>query len=254
MKKGLCILLLCISCLFSETPEQKGLAINIKADEVNSGYSTELNDMKMILINAHGDHIERRMSSKIKETQYDGDRSAIEFQWPADVKGTRLLTWSHKETDDDQWLYLPAIKRVKRISSTNQAGSFMGSEFSYEDVSSQEVEKFTYKFIKDDVINSRQAWVIDRYPVNVKSGYSKQVTWIDKEYFNPLKIDYYDRKGELLKTSIFSGYTNYNTFWRQSEIKMVNHQTKKQSVLTWTNRRLGTSIPDNEFQKNSLIN
>lgn len=248
------LFLICISLLCAESAEDKGLALSIKADTVNSGYNTELNEMTMILINAHGDQIERRMSSKIKETSDDGDKSTIEFQWPADVKGTRLLTWSHKETDDDQWLYLPAIKRVKRISSTNQSGSFMGSEFSYEDVSSQEVEKYTYKYLRDELFNGRNTWVIERYPVNVKSGYSKQIVWMDKEYYNPLKIDYYDRKEELLKTSTFNGYTQYGTFWRQSEIKMVNHQTKKQSILTWSNRQIGTPIPDNEFQKNSLIN
>ncbi len=163
-----------------------------------------------------------------------------------------MLTWSHKVGSDDQWLYLPALKRVKRISSSSRTGSFMGSEFSYEDLGSDEIEKYTYKFLNDGTVEERPVWVIQRIPVDKKSGYSKQIVYSDKTYKNPLKIEYFDRKGELLKTSTFSLYKKYKNFWRPGRIRMINHQTKKESVLDWENRKLGQKLDSRAFHKNAL--
>jgi hypothetical protein len=252
--KNIGVLVLILSMpLMAITAAEKGLEIAQANDKANAGFKTETNVTKMVLINAYGDKIERRMTSKSMETKGDGDKSIIEFLWPADVKGTRMLTYTHKERNDDQWLFLPALNRIKRISSNNQSGSFMGSEFAYEDISSEEIEKYTYKYLKEDTINERPVWVIERIPTNKKSGYSKQISYTDKQYKNPLKIEYFDRKGELLKTSTFSGYKQYGKFWRQNKIEIVNHQTKKSSILTWSNRKMGLPIPTNDFHKNSLM-
>ena len=128
---------------------EKGLEIAKKTDKANEGFVGESNTTQMILINAYGDKITRELTTKIKEGKSDGDKSIIEFISPKDVRETKLLTWAHKKGNDSQWLYLPKSKKIKRISSRGKSGAFMGSEFSYEDMGSQEVEKFTYKFIKD---------------------------------------------------------------------------------------------------------
>ena len=135
--------------------EDKGLEIARKTDKANDGFKGEVSTMEMVLINAHGDRTTRKLTSRGIETASDGDRSRIEFEWPADVKGTRMLTWTHRKNDDDQWLYLPAVKRVKRISSNNKSGSFMGSEFAYEDLGSQEVDKYKYKLLADEPVAGR---------------------------------------------------------------------------------------------------
>ncbi len=236
----------------AETPEQKGLAIATKVDAFNDGYQGETSTMEMTLINAHGDRTTRKLTSEQIETKGDGDRSRIEFEWPADVKGTRMLTWTHKKGNDDQWLYLPAIKRVKRISSGNKSGSFMGSEFAYEDLGSQEVEKYRHKFIADETLDGRATWKIERVPVDSESGYSKLMTWIDKEYMAPLKVEYFDRKGELLKTATFSRYQKFGKWFRAEEIAMFNHQTKKKSILTWKNRKVGVSLKAKKFESDEL--
>lgn len=223
-----------------------------KADTVNSGFLGESSDMEMLLINAHGDKVERKMKSKVKETKSDGDKSIITFMWPADVKGTKMLTWTHKKGNDDQWLYLPALKRVKRITSRNKTGSFMGSEFSYEDLGSQEVEKYTYKFMKDDQLNKRPVSVIERVSTDKNSGYSKQIVYMDNEYQNATKIEYFDRKGELLKIALFTEFTKHGKFWRAHKIDMKNVQTKKQSILSWKNRKLNQKFSDSKFNQNRL--
>ena len=192
--------------IFSESLEQKGYRLAVENDAHNSGYHSQKALIQMILINSHGEQTERKMLTMEKEGTTDGDLSLFEFIWPADVKGVKLLTHSHVAVDvsDDQWLYLPALGRIKRINSRNQTGSFQGSEFSYEDIAANDVDKFTYKFIRDDQIASKNIWVSERYSINKKSGYSKQVTYVDQETRLPLKIEYFDRKGDLLKVSIFS--------------------------------------------------
>jgi hypothetical protein len=209
--------------------------------------------MEMILINAHGDRTTRKLVNDVAETEKDGDRSLSTFLWPADVKGTRMLTWSHKDGDDDQWLYLPALKRVKRISSRNKSGAFMGSEFSYEDLGSQEVEEYTYRFLEETEVDGRPVWKIERDPVSRRSGYSKEIAFFDQEYMNPLKVEYYDRKGDLLKVAMFHDYQKIETWWRVGRIEMENVQTLKKSILTWNVRKLGKEFSDYHFSSDSLI-
>ena len=148
--------------------------------------------------------------------------------------------------------FLPAIKRVKRISSNNKSGSFMGSEFSYEDLASQEVEKFTHTFLEEVTENGRKMWKMKRVPVDKRSGYSKQIAWVDQGYMNPVKIEYYDRKEELLKTATFSRYKKHKELWRAGLIEVINHQTKKASRLVWKNRKLGVNLDEDSFDSDEL--
>ena len=236
----------------AETPQRKGWALAKRVEKANEGFKGEVSKMEMVLLNARGDRIVRRMASNIFEVKKDGDKSKIEFLWPADVKGTRMLTWTHKSKDDDQWLYLPAIRRVKRISSRNKSGSFMGSEFAYEDLGSQEPEKYSHRFLEELTVKGRPMWKTERVPNDKRSGYSRQVQWIDKGYMSVVKVEYYDRKGELLKTSTLSNFKRYGKLWRPQKITMRNHQTKKVSILTWTQRKLFVPLDADDFSKDEL--
>lgn len=236
----------------AEEAAEKGLRIAKESDAFNAGFLGESSTMEMVLINAHGDETVRKMDSKVLEVTDDGDKSIITFEWPNDVKGTKMLTWSHKVGNDDQWLYLPSLKRVKRISSRNKSGAFMGSEFAYEDLGSQEVEKYTYKWLRDEEMNGRPVWVMERRPVDKRSGYSLQTVWMDKEYRQAHKIEFFDRKEEKLKTFTFEGYTAYGKHWRPASILADNHQTGKKSKLTWNNRKMGMAPNPSEFTKDAL--
>jgi hypothetical protein len=227
---------------------KKGKELAIKMEKSQTGFKGEESEMEMILINAKGEQIKRKMESKTLEVKSDGDKSIITFLWPADVKGTKMLTWSHKEGSDDQWLYLPAIKRVKRISSRNKSGSFMGSEFSFEDLGSQEIEKYNF-FLESE---NKKTWTLKRVPKEENSGYSKQVLTVDKKMLTPLKIEYFDRKKELLKVANFSDYKKIKGFWRVTTIKMDNVQTGKKSILNWKKRKLKMKFADKVFSKNRL--
>ena len=129
----------------------------------------------------------------------------------------------------------------------------MGSEFAYEDISSQEIAKYNYKWIKDETIDGRESFLIERYPTYKHSGYTRQMAWIDKERYQPNKIMFYDRKNTLLKTLTYHEFNQYkNQFWRPGRMEMVNHQTGKSTTLTWKNYRFQTGLSERDFNRNSL--
>ncbi|WP_127717022.1 outer membrane lipoprotein-sorting protein [Halobacteriovorax sp. HLS] len=250
------ILTLSAFSVAAETPEQKGLRIATEAEKRNNGFVAEESDLEMILIDAYGSKITRKMKGMVLEVQGDGDKSLNIFLNPADVKGTKMLTWSHKDKDDKQWLYLPSLRRVKKISSSNKSSSFMGSEFSYEDIGSQEVEKYSFKFLKDGKSKSgEEVYFVQRIPKS-KSGYSKQIVQITKKDLSAVYIEYYDRKGELLKIADIQDFKTYKvkgkSIRRASKIHMKNLQTKKESIFLWNNRKLGVKLKDNDFTKRAL--
>ncbi|MDX1764034.1 MAG: outer membrane lipoprotein-sorting protein [bacterium] len=239
--------------LTAETAEEKGLAIALEADKRDTGFSDFTAELTMLLRNRQGEESTRYMRVRTLEVSDDGDKSLTIFDEPPDVKGTALLTFSHKTEPDDQWLYLPALKRVKRIASRNKSGPFMGSEFAYEDIASQEVEKYTYTYLRDESYGGHDCFVMERDPVDPFSGYTRQVVWIDKAEYRPIKVDYYDRKNAALKTLTFVDYRQYlDRFWRADKMLMENHQTGKSTLLTWKNYRFRTGLNESDFSRNSL--
>ncbi len=244
---------LCASPVFSETPEARGLEIAQEVDRRDKGFGGSTNNIKMTLRDQYGNERPRFIRNRTKEQENDGDKSIVVFDNPGDVKGTAFLSHTHKVGSDDQWLYLPALKKVKRISSSNKAGAFMNSEFSYEDISSQEVEKYTYKYLREDEVRGIKVYVNEADPVDPKSGYSKLESFIDAERFIMLKIDFYDRGGRLKKTLIMDDYHQHKgKYWRANLWSMTNHQTGKITTLKQSEWNFDTTFTDKDFDKNSL--
>ena len=245
-----------ISLAVAETPEEKGLRLAIEGDLTGQGFKDTLSQSKMTLRNAQGEESIRKFSNKALEMENDGDKSIFIFHHPKDVAGTAILTFTHKSGPDDQWLYLPALKRVKRISSDNKSGAFVGSEFAYEDLSSQEVEKYTYKWIEDVPCpgdEQEMCYVSESYPVDKSSGYTKRVSWVDISEHRARKINYYDRKDKLLKTLVLSDYKQYlEKFWTAHTLKMVNHNTKKETDIAISETVYQTGLKDSDFNRQTL--
>jgi outer membrane lipoprotein-sorting protein len=237
----------------AQTAEERGLEIAIEADRRDTGFHDSQASMRMILRNKQGDESIRDIRVRTLEQLDDGDKSLTIFDKPADVKGTNFLAFTHKTGPDDQWLYLPALKRVKRISSRNKSGPFMGSEFAYEDLSSQEIEKYTYKYLRDEACGELQCFVIERIPVDRYSGYTRQIVWIDQQEYRPQKIVFYDRKDSMLKTLVYSEYQQFlENYWRAHDMFVENHQTGKSTRLIWDNYRFQTGLTERDFDRNSL--
>ncbi|MGB0722553.1 MAG: outer membrane lipoprotein-sorting protein [Gammaproteobacteria bacterium] len=237
----------------ASNPEAKGLEIAREIERRDTGWGDQTATLRMILRNRQGQESTREMRSRVLEVQGDGDKSLLIFDAPGDVRGTAFLSFSHALEPDDQWLYLPALKRVKRIASRNKSGPFMGSEFAYEDLSSQEVDKYSYRWLRDDQLEGRAAYVVDRIPRYEHSGYTHLVSYVDKEIWQPLRIEFHDRKDSLLKTLTFHGYQKYaDGYWRADRLEMVNHQTGKSTTLEWSDYRFGTGLGERDFNKNAL--
>ncbi len=253
---GLTVLTLASSTAYAlaENPQQKGLRIAREADAKDDGFGDFTADMVMTLKNRAGKTSQRFISIKTLEGKNDGDKSLSLFNRPADVKGTAMLTFSHGLKADDQWLYLPALKRVKRINSRNKSGPFMGSEFAFEDLGSQEVEKYHYKYLREEpCANGWKCHVVERTPAYKFSGYSKQVVWLDTKEYRPLKVMFYDRKNTLLKTLVSNGFRQYlGRYWRPATMNMQNVQTGKSTVLQWSNYKFRTGLTTRDFNKNAL--
>ncbi len=236
-----------------KSDEDKGLAIAIERKARDTGWHDFRAQSTMILRSTGGEESVRKLSVKVLEVLGDGDKSINVFSEPKDIKGTALLSISHISKDDDQWLFLPSLKRTKRIASSNKSGPFMGSEFSYEDLSSYEVEKYTYRFIRSEACGEQQCFVLESTPKDKYSGYSKRISWIGHDHYRVHKTEFYDRRGDLLKTLELDQYKLYlSKYWRPHRLKMVNHQSGKSTDLLNTEVSFSNGYTDKDFTKNVL--
>ncbi|MBI1392670.1 MAG: outer membrane lipoprotein-sorting protein [Alphaproteobacteria bacterium] len=238
-----------------DTPEaHKGYDISARSDRTDRGFGDSRVAAKMVLRNEAGQTSEREFTFATLEKENDnvGDKTLIVFVAPRFYDGTALLSHAKILDPDDQWLYLPATKRVKRISSDNKSGAFLGSEFSFEDFTTTELNKYTYKFIGEDEIDGMKMDVIERYPRYEKSGYTRQRAWVDQEIFQTRKVEFYDRKDELLKTLTLTEYREYDGVWRSHLFSMTNHQTGKGTDLAFGDYEFKTGLDANDFEQSIL--
>lgn len=244
---------LAMTSAFAQTPAEKGLEIAKAIKARDLGWGDSQSELTMTLRDRKGREVVRQMRSKSLEVEGDGDKGLTVFDTPLDVKGTAFLSFSHIEGNDDQWLYLPALKRVKRIASRNKSGPFLGSEFAFEDLSSFEVEKNTYKYLRDEELNGMDSFVVEMDPVDEYSGYTRLVAWVDKEHYRVHKIDFYDRRDTHLKTLTVAGYQLYkDKYWRADQQKMVNHKNGKSTDIEVNNLTFDTGITEADFDESRL--
>lgn len=242
-----------VSVAAAQTPEERGLEIALEADKRDTGFVDNRAQMVMVLRDKRGTERARKMRTSALERSDDGDWSMTIFDQPADVKGTALLTYSHGLEPDDQWLYLPALKRVKRISSRNKSGPFMGSEFAFEDMSSFEVEKYKYKFERQEACGELTCLVSEWIPQYDNSGYSRTIIWHDTAEYRMQKIDFYGRRGKLLKTLVPENYQLYNErFWRPLKLEMTNHKNGKSTVLLFKDYEFAVGLTERDFDQTAL--
>ncbi|MFT7681745.1 MAG: outer membrane lipoprotein-sorting protein [Moritella dasanensis] len=247
----------------------KGKALAQLVDDRDLGYQDSVANMVMTITNSSGKSTIRKLELKLLETEGNngGDKSLMKFSFPADIRGTALLTHPSVDSDDSQWLYLPSINRTKRISSRNKSGSFIGSEFSFEDLSDKSVDDFTYQYLgeqncefsiidtiaKTNKTISGQCDKLARVPNDKHSGYSKQELLIDKEAQRIIAIDYYDVKGSLLKQMFSYNFRLYDgKYWRPDKIAVQNNQSGKSTALEYESITFGNKLTSSKFTRNAL--
>ena len=245
---------LCLpSVAHAASPEETGLQIAGDARDRDDGFGNFTASQAMVFRNKQGKEGRRQLRVKVLEVADDGNKTLFVFDEPRDVKGTAFLIHAHKQEADDQWLYLPALKRVKRFSSSNRSGSFMGSEFSYEDLGAQELEKFSCRYLRDEPCGELACSVTEQVPTDRKSGYRRQVVWRDRDELRLWKVEYFDRKDSHLKTLTLDKYERYlDRYWRAAEMTMVNHLTGKSTVMHWSDFQFRTDLNERDFTKTGL--
>lgn len=243
------------SPVWSETPEEKGFAVAARSDRSDRGFGDSKAEMTMVLRNAAGQESSRTMQFTTLEMSDEsvGDKSLVLFSTPRDIEGTALLSHAKILDPDDQWLYLPALKRVKRISSRNKSGPFVGSEFAFEDFTASELNKFSYKYLREEPCGDLSCDVVERFPRYENSGYTRQISWVDTTNYQIRKIEFYDRRGSLLKELIFEDYRKYaDKYWRALRLVMKNVQTNKSTGLVYGEYKFSVGLTDKDFVKGRL--
>ncbi|MDH3621781.1 MAG: outer membrane lipoprotein-sorting protein [Gammaproteobacteria bacterium] len=234
--------------------EDRGFEIAARSDRTDLGFGDSEVDLQMVLRNAAGQESTRslRIATLEKPDETVGDKSLVVFDTPRDIEGTALLSHAKILDPDDQWLYLPALKRVKRISSSNKSGPFVGSEFAFEDFTAIELNKFDYTWVGEVPCGDLTCDVLERTPRYENSGYTKQVSWVDQSEFQIRKVEFYDRRGDLLKVLDLSDYRKYGGIWRAHKLSMSNVQTNKQTDLLYGDYEFKTGLAENDFVKGRL--
>jgi outer membrane lipoprotein-sorting protein len=239
--------------VLNATVYEDGLAIAKKIKASNLGWQSSLAHMQIILEDQDGAQRTRNIRTMYYERDNEGDLSVAVFDSPKDVKGTAFLNHSNIKDADDQWLYLPEIRRTKRIASNNKSGSFMGSEYAYEDFSSFEIEKYSYKRLSDESINGQDCYVLELVPLYDYSGYTRTIRWFEKETLRALKVDFYDRKNSLFKTLMLEDYKTYkDKYWRAHRSIMTNHVSGMKTYLLVDKYDFEVGLDRDYFEKHNL--
>ena len=241
--------------LAAPTPEAKGQALVAELAARNSGYKDLGGDVEMTLKDAGGGEAKRKFNIKVLEKPVStaGDYSLITFDAPADVKGTAVLSHAQVGEEDEQWLYLPSAHRTRRISSSNKTGAFAGSEFSFEDLTGNDLRKYDWKVTGTEACGALTCLVVDAIPKDPESAYSKRVLHIDKAEFRIQSIDFYDRKNTKLKVLAYDNYKKINDrFWRSQSWTMKNLQSGKSTVINFSSMKIGNGYTVNDFATGKL--
>lgn len=248
--------LLCLSLasLAQAESNPRGEELAQLADKRLHGYGDSQATLTMTLISPRGETAVRELRVRNREFGADGDRTLMVFDTPRDLSGTALLTRSQPQGDDEQWLFLPAVKRVKQIGARNKSGPFMASEFAFEDVGTSYWQKSEHRYLRDETIDGLVCHVLERTPRDPYSGYSRQLVWLDRDQQLVRRIEFYDRKGSLLKTYSASGFQQYKGGnWRPADMLMINHQTGRQTRLSWRDYRFNQGLNADDFSQNALL-
>ncbi len=229
-----------------------GLEIMKKVYNRPTGNDMEAN-LTMILISSSGNERVREIKQYIKDSG-DVEKKIMFFIKPADVRNTSFMNWSYDDPkkDDDQWIYLPALKKIKRISSDSKGDYFMGSDFTYDDLGDRKPEEDTHKILREEKLNGEDCYVIESIPKDEDYMYSKTVTWIIKGKWIGLKKEFYDEDGEYLKTLNIKNYKNIKGYWIITQTEMDNVQKNHRTVMKLSNIKIDTGIPDSKFTERMM--
>jgi len=256
----------CIALLSLAAATAQTAAADLSARDImeKNFYVTKIktmkNDATMLLINDKDQKRERK-SNTLSKLQANGVDSSlvVKFITPADIKGTGFLQIEHSNADDDQWIYLPALKKTRRLVANNKKDSFVGSDFSYGDILLPKVDAYQHKLLRSENMDGHDCYVIESLPKDEaekrNSGYGKKIGWIRKDNFLETKVEYYDVNGRLYKTQTATEHKLIEPDtkrWIAMRREMINHQTGHKTIIRFDNVQAGIPVADNVFTTRSI--
>jgi outer membrane lipoprotein-sorting protein len=209
--------------------------------------------LTMTLINKSGQTRIRKIKQFTKDMG-NVEKSIMFFLSPADVKNTSFMNWTYdSDKDDDQWIYLPALKKVKRISSDSKSDYFMGSDFTYDDLGDRKLDADEHKLLREETVDGHDCYVVESISKDEDYMYSKTITWIRKENFVGLKKEFYDEDGELLKTLSIKEVEEISGFWVITHSVMENVQKNHKTTIQLTDVKINTGVPASKFSERMMM-
>lgn len=246
-----------IAILFAVSPiisaqELTGREIVEKVYTLPTG-DDQTSNLTMTLINKSGKERIRKIKQFTKDLG-DVEKSIMFFQSPADVKNTSFMSWTYdNDKNDDQWIYLPALKKVKRISSDSKSDYFMGSDFTYDDLGDRKLDDDTHRLIGEESIDGIDYYVVESTPKDEEYMYSKTKTWIRKDNFIGLKKEFYDEDEDLLKVLKIKKFEEISGFLVITNSEMENVQKNHRTTMVLDNIEINTNIPTSKFSERMMM-
>jgi len=208
-------------------------------------------NLTMTLENARGDQRIREIRQFVKDFG-DVEKKLMVFVKPNDVKNTSFMNWSYADGSEDQWIYLPALKKIKRISSDSNSDYFMGSDFTYDDLGDRLPAEDTHQLIGEETIDGNDCYIVESVPLDEEYMYSKTVTWVIKDQWIGYKKEFYDEDGELLKRLSLKNYQTAGDIIVLTEVVMHNVQNDHSTIMQLSDVKINQAIADNMFTERMM--
>ena len=213
----------------------------------------QTSDLTMTLINKSGDQRVRKIKQFTKDLG-DLEKSIMFFLSPADVKNTSFMSWAYdSDQSDDQWIYLPALKKTKRISSDSKSDYFMGSDFTYDDLGDRKLEDDTHKLLREETIDGKECYVIESLSKDEDYMYSKTMVWVNKSNFIGVKKEFYDEDEDLLKVLAIKEVEEISGIWVITNSEMKNVQKNHRTTMVLNNIQINTGMSESKFSERMMM-
>lgn len=235
----------------NSTAQLNGSQIMQKVYDLPTGDDVQ-GELTMTLINKQGEERVRKLKQYIRN-EGETEKKIMFFLSPADVKGTSFMNWSYDDDrDDDQWIYLPALKRTKRISSSSKGDYFMGSDFTYDDLGDRHPDQDMHTLLREETVDGKECYVVESKPKDPDYMYSRTITWVMKDNFIGLKREFYDEDGDLLKNLSINEYDKIDGYWTILKTEMKNVQRDHRTVMEFLDVQINQGVPASKFTERSM--
>lgn len=253
MKKMILALGLALAAMACQAQQLTGRDIMKKVDERPDG-DTRYAQMELTLTKKNGSKRERRIESWAMDAGRD-TKKIMYFTYPGDVKGTGFLIWNYDRAgkDDDKWLYMPAMKKTRRISgSSSKTDYFMGTDFTYDDMGDRNIDEDRHKLLRTETRDGKKCWVVESVPVDKREIYSRKVTWVAQDCLTGIRVEYYDKLNKLHRILTVSEITKVQGFWTKHRMTMKNVQTGHMTVIVMKNHKYDIKLDASMFTVSKL--